>query len=293
MASKMGREKQSPLDELFEDFFRAASGTMRSLDVQYNVSVSEQIFGATDDEDLQKEQLRKSQAWRTLTHLYNYAVNGIEAEECDGASSLVINASDVLKIASSENYWPCDAWDRIVWMGDGRYALDDGFAVHVEKLALLAGVDIRTVRNAISAGQLVVVDKRSDAGEVYIDNTSARRWLIGRRGFKPTNIKASGDGLDLDKVRRPSQFGALLVAQREQLGPDGLRIDQPGHPSITEEAIAQLETGVFVLPLDATFPLSDLYLLDRKKFLKCVMRVFFQEELEALSEADKSTGREA
>lgn len=56
------------------------------------------------------------------------------------------------------------------------------------------------------------------------------------------------------------------------------------HPAVTQQTISELEAGVFALPLDAVFPIADYYLLDRKKLLKCVMRVFFNDEMRLLSD---------
>jgi hypothetical protein len=54
------------------------------------------------------------------------------------------------------------------------------------------------------------------------------------------------------------------------------------HPAADGRALAELESGVFGLPLDAVFPVADFYRLPRREFLACVMRVFFREELDAI-----------
>lgn len=91
--------------------------------------------------------------------------------------------------------------------------------------------------------------------------------------------------MSLELVTTPADFGALLAAKRKQIGGgDQKSKTLVSHPSVTQESIAQLEEGVFALPLDAVFPVADFYLLERKKFLQCVMRVFFFEEMRLLAD---------
>lgn len=278
------KTQASVIEQLFHDFYHAAQGTFRALEVHYLVNgVCEQIFGVDSDEEAGKANLRKSYAWATLVALYEYAVNGVEpGEGFEGSDDLVIDASDVIELASSENYMPSAKWDTLIAMGDGRFALDSGNPILPYKLSLLANVDIRTVRNAISAGELVAFKSEFD-GEVYVENGSARRWLHGRRGFKPTLKEEDSAGVSIDSVSTPAEFGAMLASRRKNIGLNEQEAKPSvAHPSVTPLALSELEAGVFALPLDAIFPLADYYLLDRKKLLQCVMRVFFKEEMHLL-----------
>lgn len=278
--SKKRKGATTALDRLFEDFYAAASGTFEALESSYGVQgVCEQIFGKDSDEPARMSHLRSSDVWKRLVSLYEYAVNGIADDE---PTSIVIDGSEILKLASSENFWVSDEWHNIVAMGDSRYALDEGNALHPQQIALLASVDIRTVRNAISAGDLVSF-KHEATAELLVESTSARRWLHGRRGFKPTVINDIAS--DLDKVSTPAEFGALLAAQRGRLGEDGDGVKRAvAHACVTPEKLSELESGIFTLPLDAVTPLADFYLLDRRKLLRCVMRIFFYEEMRLLGE---------
>lgn len=277
---KKEQNASKTLDRLFEDFYAAASGTFEALEASYGVKgVCDQIFGKDADEPTARANLRKSEAWQTLLELYDYAINGIVPRN-HHESDLVVGASAVLKLASSENHWVSDEWHNIIGTGDSRYAMDEGSPLHLEQIALLANVDIRTVRNAVSAGDLVSY-KSEISGEVFVEAASARRWLHGRRGFKPTVI--NDIATDLDKVTTPAAFGALLSSQRSRMDQEGEGAKRAvAHPSVTRETLAQLESGIFTLPLDAVTPLADFYLLDRRKLLRCVMRVFFYEEMQLL-----------
>lgn len=268
-------------EALFNDFHHAAYNTMQYLEIFYGVKgVMDQLFGEGASEEEGKEKFRASNAWLTLSTLYDYAIHGVCNIE---PMEIVIDGSDVIKMATSENYWPCREWTEIVSMADGRYALDEGNSFSLDKLALLAKVDIRTVRNAVSAGELVTY--KSD-DYIAVDNASARRWLLGRRGFKPTVLAEGGNQETLENVSTPAGFGNFLSQQRQRLGLGGDEKSGkliPFHPEATPQALAQLEKGVFSLSLDAVFPIADFYQLDRRLFLNCVMRVFFYEELSMLT----------
>lgn len=284
MAKKIDKEM------LFKNYFDTAVEVFSTFEGVFEVKgVWSQIFGAEWGdgqafnspaiEQAAKDHVRSSWAWQQLSDLYDYAVDGNAGNR--HPVDIVIGGAEVLSFIRTENHSPSFEWDYITAKGDGRFALDDGEAVLVEKLALLAGVDVRTVRNAISAGELVAF--KSDDG-LAIENPSARTWLLGRRGFKPT-VMLDEDIGGLDDISTPAAFSAFMSAQSKRLG-----LDTEGnklvafHPSVDARAISEIEAGIFKLPLDTVFPIADLYRLDRKQFLSCVMRVFFSEQLSTLRE---------
>lgn len=285
MAKKFDKEA------LFENYFQTASIVFSTFESVFDVTgVWSQVFGnewghgqpfdTPEIEQAAKDRVRSSGAWQQLSALYDYSVEGIAGNM--HPMDIVIGGAEVLSFIRTENHSPSIEWELITVKGDGRYALDDGMPVLVEKVALLAAVDIRTVRNAISAGELISF--KSDEG-VKIENASARAWLNGRKGFKPTVMHEDEIGC-LNDISTPSLFGAFMSAQRTRIGLDG---DENKlivfHPSVNARAISEVEAGIFSLPIDTVFPIADFYRLDRKQFLACVMRVFFSEELSSLREA--------
>jgi hypothetical protein len=206
---------------------------------------------------------------------FDYATEGITTDADD--MSIVLDAASILALIRTAQNWPSKEWDDLLTMGDARYALDEGEPLTLERVALLANVDIRTVRNAVSAGDLVLE-------QGLIDNTIVRNWLHGRKGFKPTIVGSSAENIALEDVRSAADFGVFLKKQRERIG-----LAESGqkltifHPCATAGTIKQLEAGVFTLPLDAVFRVADFYQLSKKALLECVMRVFFSEELDALT----------
>lgn len=279
--TKIGGSERWNKQALFDNFCACTRQAVLDWETFFGVEgMAEQVLGEPFHEYKNAEQvLRDSNAWETLMALYDYAAEGITAgreEEC-----IVLDAGSILKLLQTEMMWVSEEWFEILTMGDARYGLDDGGPLSLERIALLANVDIRTVRNAVSAGDLIVE-------QGVIDNSMARRWLHGRKGFKPTVVSSSAENLALEDVRTSADFGAFLKKQRERIGlADGGQKLINFHPCATANTIQQLEAGVFTLPLDAVFRVADLYQLSRKGFLECVMRVFFAQELESLSDSMK------
>ncbi len=279
--TKSGASERWNKQALFDNFYACTRQAVTDWETFFGVEgMAEQVLGEPVHAHQNAEQvLRESSAWETLMALYDYATEGVTAgreEEC-----IVIDAGSILKLLQTEMMWVSEEWFEILTMGDARYGLDEGEAMSMERIALLANVDIRTVRNAVSAGDLIVE-------QGVIDNSMARRWLHGRRGFKPTVVSSSAENLALEDVKTAVDFGAFLKKQRERigLGSSGQKLTI-FHPCATATTIQQLEAGVFTLPLDAVFRVADFYQLSRKALLECVMRVFFFEELDTLSDSHK------
>lgn len=278
--------------ELFNNFYVCTREAVSSWETYFDVTgLAEQVFSESIHAHQNAENvLRESDAWKQLLALLDYATEGVT----DGMEemSIVMDAAEILALVRTESYWPNQDWDNIVTMGDARYALGDGMALDLERIALLANVDIRTVRNAASAGELTVIQAPKDdpfpRRTPMVDHASARRWLYGRKGFKPTISDNSAENLALEDVRSAADFGTFLKKQRERIGlAESSQKFTIFHPCATSSTIQQLESGVFMLPLDAVFRVADFYQLSKKAFLECVMRVFFSEELDALSGALK------
>ena len=278
--------KRTPKESLFDDFYSVARLTFEALELRYDVTgVVAQVFGdPNEDKAESKRRLRESHTWRVLSDLYDYAVDGVEPEE--EPENVVTDAADIITLATSDNHRPSEAWYEIVSMADGRVSLDYSMSVQLHKVALLAGVDVRTVRNAVSAGDLTAV-KHGKAIEV--EYSSARSWLHGRKGYRPTVHRNEQDLGDLAAVKTPAEFGAFLTARRKHLS-----LGESAFPRVqgaSPEAVRKLEEGMFPLPLDAAFPVADFYQISRKNFLETVMRVFFLEEFSVLRDVQTGEGQ--
>ena len=301
--------KQSHKEKLFENIFSATQETVEVLQSHFLIDITEQVFGTDNvlsDEGRQKakEFFRESQAWIELNELYEYAVNGVVAgSQYDTAnyadrSYIVTNGEAIVEFVSTSSYRLLQEWRDLFWMADGRFALDGGEHVSITKIALLANVDQRTVRNAVSAGNLVVStqDKMFEHDTVFVENASARRWLLSRKGFKPTPL-INTEREQIGDVSTPAAFASFLVTQRKQieteLNADDISKRSVNHPSVDQSAIKVLESGIFALRLDAVFPIADFYHVSRKDMLNCVMRVFFNQEYEMLTLTDSNRSNAA
>lgn len=272
-------------EELFEDFFRATQQVLPTFESLFEVTgLVDQVLGTADEdpesEERARAKLRASAAWQTLAELYDYALDGVVAND---PVDTVLSAADVLKLVTSNQHGPSAAWDRVLAMGDGRFALDDGDDLTPQKIALLAGVDPRTVRNAISAGEMVA-HKTEDG--LLVENASVRSWLSKRRGFRPTRLQAAASAESLRDVDSPVALGALLRHAREARG---VSLENQKllvlHPLVDKTSLALIEQGVFQLPLDAVYAIADFYEVNRAQLLWTVMRIYFPTQLTALTES--------
>lgn len=239
-----------------------------------------------------EDRLQATPFWQRLSALYDYAVEGISAPELDN-SYIVTEADEVVALLRGHGDGKVvQEWKDLVWMGDGRVGLDEGMALMVEKLALLAGVDVRTVRNAVSAGTLEAF-KRDQT--TYIDSASARRWLMGRKGFRPTVIREADTSMVA--IQTPGELAQFCRIARIRVSHVGHEAsddnDLEGYPGLTQEMLTKVEAGVFDMPLSAATVLADFYAIERGEFLQCVMRVFFPNELRALGRVFATGSTEA
>ena len=286
MAKKFNKE------ELFKNYFNVTKHMLKEFERIFQIDgVVSEVLGISDDQfwelnenpkliEISKDRIRASTAWQALSELYDYAVDGIICND-NTTHGIVIDGAEVISYITTENCKPTALWDEIIYLGDGRHALDEGYDLLLIKLALLANVDVKTVRNAISA-QEVISYKNEDG--IFIENASAQKWLSGRRGFQPTQ-KFDEIQHELQNIKRPSDLGTFLAERRKviALNTDHQQLTHL-HPLLSLDAILEIEAGVFKLPLDTVFPIADYYQIERKEFLSCVMRVFFEEQYLSLRE---------
>lgn len=287
-------KKRYDKDALFNDYLLALWQAMEHIERTFEVQgISEQVLGERPPEEGRsgtydlallsanaRSHVEHSKSWGILSGLYDYAVDGLLSDG-DFAEDLVLYGKEILSVLIVEDSSPCQEWFDIVLMGDTRFGLHGGGQFLPESLAMLANVDVRTVRNAISAGDL---DARKVMGDLWIEHDSALRWLQRRRGFKPTRI-INMRGVDLKEIASPLVMAAFLKERREKLKLNDHRDTlPPAHPATNDQTLKNLEDGIFTLTLDAAFPLADFYQLERIDFLKALMRCFYPEQYKALTE---------
>ncbi|MET0029674.1 MAG: hypothetical protein ABW101_18735 [Candidatus Thiodiazotropha sp.] len=279
-------------ESLFNNFFDTAAEVFPLIEAEFGLesgSICDQLFGINKDalqtpkgDEVARGHVKSLPAWSALEELYDYAVDGLlhpagEYSASDSATTVVIRAADILKLLQSENVGPSDDWFEVLELGDARFGLDDGNNIELNRLALLAGVDHRTVRNAVSAREL---ETEKFQGRTYILNKSALKWLRTRKGYTPTRYLSDAEK-DLSSVSSATEFGAFLADQRKKV-----ELDETDASSsfVNAETLAEIEAGVFTLPIDSVYALADFYMVERNDLLDAVMRIFFAEQLKSIVE---------
>lgn len=158
-----------------------------------------------------------------------------------------------------------------------RAALDNGDSLNLKELALLAGVDERTVRNAASSKDANSLKTQKSGGSTIIDNDEAKRWLANRPDFKPTEY-IEDNTLDTPRYFEDAAgFGRYLIHRLEELG---LAIEKVADAiGVSTDIVLDLENGIDRLHLSQVGKLSLVLKEDRSRFIKDYMRIFHLQEL--------------
>lgn len=277
-------------DKLFDNFYETLDQFLGEFEDIFGIEgIYQSFFGCekheNDPDDYFEEHSEalvralQSTPWNTLHRLYEYGVNG-KIDHTVNASTIHSDADVLISYLRTSRANLSAHWDQILQMSMGRLSLDDGQPLSPQSIALLAGVDIRTVRNACSAGELINF-KQPLTNELMVDNKSAKTWLSGRRGFIPTN-HASTTTLSLSNIRNPSEFGLMIQERMSSLKKDSHHADFVFHDAWTTESLEALKSGKFNAPLDSLTHLSNFLEIEHKELLLCVMRVFYPEQLSML-----------
>lgn len=172
-----------------------------------------------------------------------------------------------------------------------RWTLDNGDSLNLKELALLAGVDERTVRNAASSKDVNSLKTKKSGGSTIVDNDEAKRWLVNRPDFKPTEY-IEDTTLDTPRYFEDATgFGRYLVHRREELD---LTIENIADAiGVSTDIVSDLENGLDRFHLSQVGKLSLVLKEDRSRFIKDYMRVFHLQELADLKGYDYQVNEEA
>ena len=169
-----------------------------------------------------------------------------------------------------------------------RGTLDNGDPLNLKELALLAGVDERTVRNAASSKDAISLKTQKSGGSTLVNNDEAIRWLTNRPDFKVTEY-IKDTTLDTPRYFEDAiGFGHYLIHRREELG---LTIDEIASViGSSVDVISDLENGIDQLHLSQVSKLSNVLNENKSRFMTDYMRIFHLEALADLKGYDyKST----
>lgn len=165
-----------------------------------------------------------------------------------------------------------------------RWTLDNGDSLNLKELALLAGVDERTVRNAASSKDAISLKTQKSGGSTIVDNDEAKRWLTNRPDFKATEY-IEDTTLDTPRYFEDATgFGRYLIHRREELS---LTIDEIASAiDSSAQVISDLENGIDHLHLSQVCKLSSVLNENRSRFMSDYMRIFHLEALADLKGYD-------
>jgi len=165
-----------------------------------------------------------------------------------------------------------------------RGTLDNGDPLNLKELALLAGVDERTVRNAASSKDAISLKTQKSGGSTLVNNDEAIRWLTNRPDFKVTEY-IKDTTLDTPRYFEDAiGFGHYLIHRREELG---LTIDEVASViGSSVDVISDLENGIDQLHLSQVSKLSNVLNENKSKFMTDYMRIFHLEALADLKGYD-------
>lgn len=165
-----------------------------------------------------------------------------------------------------------------------RAVLDNGDYLNMKELALLAGVDERTIRNSASSKDTNKLNTKKSGGSTIIENEEAKRWLSSRPDFKPTQYIEDTSLATPRYFEDEAGFGRFLTYRREELG---LTIEDISNSlCVKSDIIADLEKGIDRLYINQVSKLAKLLKEDISIFIKNYMRIFHIEELANLLDFD-------
>lgn len=236
--------------------------------------------------------------WRlteVLLDMYDYGIHGIRSV---AAQTWADFATDVEAFLLGMQYFPLLQETEIkvdmerIWyvynLATARWKLDDndgasdvfsdnqeGHAIlwgvlTLGEVALLAGMDEKSVRNAANPKHKNALKTVSQGNRTYVTTADARAWLTGRRGFTPSVNINPNEGRDLSRSGffDVDDFANYVRWRRQKLA---LSIDQLAHIVDLQEwpaaRLVELENTAFSFDPSMLKRLAIALQLDQKTFV--------------------------
>jgi len=302
----MSVRKNIPFDEILEEF--------RKFYERLEILLREDIGDSPQKDDLVLTVRKLDSIEQRLRKIYQFAIFGESPDGylIEGDVHLLGNylrrveefldslGSNFLKANYERLGYLYDLYNaRINLDGDNGCTCEPEPILSVRDVALLGCVDERSVRNAISKGE---IKSSKDGSATAIVNAEARRWLSGRRGYKPT--KWPGVDMEgLDHVNTISQFTDYLQMRRREIAPsefteEFLTASISESPTLDEgllygdevqvstKDVKTLESGEFPWPISICHHFSVFYKVTERSMTETVMKVFFPDQYQLLFSSD-------
>lgn len=258
-----------------ENFYRASLGSPL-------LSYEANIY--PEGKDLTYEDIKDTVIVRDIALAYEYA-QGHVYPDMNIPESCLENMSLPSRLIEGVFYIKDSKCEFLNALTDARLNLDIGERLNIKEIALLAGVDERTIRNSASSKEANTLITDKLGGNTLIENDEAKRWLATRPGFKAT--KYIGKNMIFDTPRYFNDevgFGKFITYCMKIKGISAETVAKD--IEVSTVIIENLEKGIDNLYLGQVSQLADILEENKPEFVKDYMRIFHIEELADLLGVD-------
>lgn len=270
------------------------------------LGVPEKIFESGDTDAILSAMRNSPPAMAThLSLMYDYAFEGVLYE--DSMDWSVIEEDIVpfsLGFMAMEGFMENNAsveirFDRcqhVVDLAMARHYLDEGCFVMdgeetlfnhltLRQVALLAGIDEKTVRNIASSKSKKLLTTTSINGRTYVRTDIALDWLKSR-GFRETVIRRSTTERDMSKTvfYNLADFGTFIVERREAQKMSATQIAAALKDRNASNWLKNAEEGRYSFDENLSLKLAVTLELEPRSFLMAALKVFHKAELERIEQ---------
>lgn len=292
----MAKEKVISKEEFFQNIYECALGNFSTIEAYMGIhGLIGQVFGVNDleelgsaydlpsfntelDENIAKTHFKNGQIWYPFEWVYEYAINGNGYKCCIDE---ITDCVDFAHILNSDHFQISQQSHEVITMALVRHAIEHDPTVmylnvdncnYPKAIAQLAGIDLRTLKNAVSAGEINAFSKNE------LCASSLKQWLLTRKGFKPTIYTNENSHF----FNSPTSFASVLKKARETLDyfdPTKLIEACENQPNVIE----QLELGILDVALDKLPLVAKTYGIPYPILFKQVMQTYYPNEYALLT----------
>jgi transcriptional regulator with XRE-family HTH domain len=276
----MARKKVDfTVEEVFEEVVETANELHYLIgetldDHYYNAVLENSHCYEWKKKEFDMRELDGSYIVEAVRDIYIYAADGIITGENDISSSLFC-MNNFSKLVSGYNKNFDSKYDFLYNTAFARDRLDCGVDLSLKELALLAGVDERTIRNSASSKDEGSLEIKKSGSSTMFGNAEAKKWLNNRPDFKPTR------DYDDAVVQNEKEFGEFISQKRNELE---LTLDDVANAiEVDLETLIDLEKGIDRLYLSQVSKLQNTLKIEENKLLGDYMKIFHYHEFLNLS----------
>ncbi|MCF7971157.1 MAG: helix-turn-helix domain-containing protein [Methylococcaceae bacterium] len=260
-------ELKEYIDECFgRNFYLSSLGQELSTETQILFD-SEYASKSTIDSAPLIDEVK--QAYRYVSGVMYGDVEAVETFLCGMGSFRVLISGFITQLDSKYLF--------LHSLACARWTLDNGDCLSIKEMALLAGVDERTIRNAASSKEDNKLITKKSGSSTIIENEEAIRWLDSRPDFKHTQFIADTKPDTPRYFEDEAGFGGFITfcMSNQKLTSE----DVAGGLGLDTQVMVDLENGIDRLSITQVTKLAEILGENKSDFIKDYMRVFHLREL--------------